>query len=736
MLSVIEHVVGTPILHLYLFGSRVYFNRVFDHDSSDVDCVVILSDQYFENLKLNLTTRFMLKLFTINDCKQFEKILISEVRDEREYNISIYSETTFERMIEDHAIFILFCVHNTSEVVRFKETLPIHCNCDSSSTSTMSVSTWYYKKYFRKHKLVSSVLTDVNRAWQKAFNKILKENDVSKGIKLITYCFRFLGWAQDLLKYGAVCESIHHGNSIYMHLLKLCEACTNNQELYSIIMKEYNGVFDEEMENFTTNSEYSVLYPKAPKVTKLENTQQEKVHNFGCYLSEIKKFYEYFGDLDRFHSIFSITNKSLGQNLYILQSSDESPSDTYPMVHCCMSGLVVLIHENKSLTFTGIPIIPSVSFAWTPSSKKPKERSTNFNTETTLFVKYEKQFHRKLICWNSYWKEWSVISCRDLCLLDTNSCKDLLCEYEESSEVFEQIHCFTLIVDEDEQTHTSIIVGFTCLFNDDTFQQGFVTDSTDLQPYLRFTRNNALPFVSSFISPIYSSRAIPSISSTSLLQQVMLSLQAALQSIFEDSPSEIEMIEVMQKDMATYEKTTIFHIKAPFNHFRITLSKFIHNYSDCVFKNFAQFPKSITHDLCFSYMKWIDEDFEKNFSLLLQQSSQERVSSCGNTIQILGDYLRQQLELLVQLENQLLNLYDAGREMDFTNISLKISTFKVELHSLIKSILIHMKKQLSHYSPEVVKREQILKTLRNCLRATENSKIRSLLLQLGTHMKR
>ncbi|KAG2386866.1 hypothetical protein C9374_001901 [Naegleria lovaniensis] len=521
-----------------------------------------------------------------------------------------------------------------------------------------------------------------------------------------------------------------------MHLLHLSEKYTDNRELYNAIMKEYHNVYTEAMKNFTTNSEYCLLYPKAPNVTKIENTQQTREYNCRYYLSEIRKFYEHFGTLDSFHSIFSINNKSLGNNMYILQASDESPSDTYPMVQCCMSGLCVMINEKKNLTFIGIPILPCFSLTWALSSKKPKRCIVN-NTETQLFVKYGKRYHRKLICWNSDMKRWSAISCRDLCLLDIDCYKNLLSECGEHTEMFEQIQCFTLIIDEDEQsTGSPILVGYTCLYKDDTFTQAYVTDWTDLQHYLHVTQHcrQRLPYFTN----CYTLQSIPLISPINS-HQVMLYLQDTIHTLLEGNLlPDIELIEVMQKNLDTPEAVTIFQIKAPLYHYRLSLSKFILEYSNCVFKNDTQLPKSIIQETCFNYIKWLDGDLEKDLSLMLLNCSHQKLDSSslsGNTIQTLCAYLRKQFNWMQQLEKELLNLFTLCEEGNNMDCIIKHSVFKIEHHSLIKNIFIHMNKHLSnfHQLPQQREPHSVRMALFNCLRATENSKIQSLLLPFAEH---
>lgn len=155
------------ILNIYLFGSRVY---KIHKETSDYDYIFIVTDDYIYKRPKNEQVSYEYEQFTFTNHKEAFRGMIKY----KDINIGIYKETLFRRLLEEHLIWALFCIHLPKEFI-FKETVK-------------------FQPRIRHIKLRNSVLMEVGRTWQKAKNLFVKEKAFEKGRKLIFYTFLYLYW--------------------------------------------------------------------------------------------------------------------------------------------------------------------------------------------------------------------------------------------------------------------------------------------------------------------------------------------------------------------------------------------------------------------------------------------------------------------------------------------------------------------------------------------------------------
>ncbi|EFC37793.1 predicted protein [Naegleria gruberi] len=689
---------SSQILHVYLYGSRAYFPSDEDQQQQqlgsnrDYDTVVIVENCTFIKLMNYCKTlqqepshhhteeNIKLEEFLLNSNKQYYKILYTFMRNNVEISMSIYSERIFQRMIQDHSIFILFCVHNRNSIVKWKETW--NERVEGYNSNDLSLSECYYRKYFQKHKFVPSVLSEVNRAWQKFYNKIVKDHDESKGTKLVVYCFRFLAWATELLQYHCVDESVFSGNEIYWNLQQNVLDKFDRQDykaLYKTIDEEYGEKYSLTVDSFTKLSEFSSLYPNI-SLTKSETTEVI-ISDPSMVLKEMKQLLEGLNSIEDLYRLFSIYYKNSAQSQGIaLSATDMSPRD-YPIISLCINSSVnnsILFDTAQHSILKAIPFIPNIRIEMNESACR--EVMLKNSPGSTWHEIYTSRNHQNcfLVWWNFQSSKWCVNEATNLTLALRIFINYLPCLL--NNDQFEN-YSITIQL---ENSNDITIIGFNYLEKSGNYRQQLVTKFEDFAPNIIFSKENFNrdEFNLTFRKPILKIQQ-PSVALTFDGYRTFVLNHDEIQDILHDN--QVEVIEIFTYSSDVDTKPLYTSITTPSYNCLRKMKQVILDNGDCTLREVSQLPKHIK-ELCLEFTRW-----NLNINKLLEDIQLEFY---GNTVEMICQQIELYSSLISNLRETIQKLSNISEPKLLDKNIKEIITSKQTV-SLLKAILFRVQQKSS-----------------------------------------
>jgi len=398
----------TKVQNVFLFGSRIYGTHLPD---SDYDVLVVLKPDernYLADLEKEISDYRKLQLasqeeeefskcemegFLVNSRRQYRRLMI-ECRDL--YNVSVYSYEVFMDLLHEHCIWVLFAM--------FSNTDPNHehfwknecCFPFNQYHNDLSVVQSFT---LRMPKLRESVLNEIARTWQKAYNRIVKENDLSKGRKLFVYTFRYLNWAIQL----ANKEQNHRiydytvGNDMHYLVMRMAQ----NQSEYSLqqIHSEYQQLFEKQLgqslEEFTQLAQHKTtndgLYSDANSLIHLQSFVRGNIHDLTTYFSVHIKELASNNEQQRFYQLFA--------------DGHETKSE-HPMVNIC-NGMILSKRSNDQIKMEAMSL-PVPHEVIIPSYEgNIRYGRADYPHESTIHCyRAYKNTHLFLMFWNG--EQWRV----------------------------------------------------------------------------------------------------------------------------------------------------------------------------------------------------------------------------------------------------------------------------------------------------------------------------------------